>query len=765
MRPLLRRIEACQHSCWKGMLIVCLAIPGWAGQSRIHGRILDDRDTFVLRNQIPALLSHATDLGPVDISVHKRLALQFAPTAAQQTDLDRLTRAQTDPSNPQYHRWLSPEEYADRFGLSQADTNKVVSWLESVGFQNVVAARSRSFVTGDATVIQVQHAFGVQMHRYSYAGTLHISNSTDPVMPRSLRPVISGIRGLNDFRPRPHRVQRHFTRASTGSHYLTPSDVATIYNTAPLYGSGIDGSGVTIAIVGQSDIDLTDIARFRTAAGLTANNPTITLVGTDPGYNAVDRTEAELDLEWAGAVAPGASLIYVNSDDAFSSLQYAIDQALARVIVVSYGGCEQDIGADLISRLNAELQKAAAQGISVISASGDFGAADCDAGNPVAERGATVDFPAASPYVTSVGGTSFADNTSGSYWGGTNQWGGSALSAMPEVAWNDSTGASGGGPSSMFAKPIWQKGLGVPADGRRDVPDVAMAASQMHDGYLACLELTDCAAGFEASDLSLDTIGGTSVSGPVFAGIVALLNQKFGPQGLLGPRLYSLASVSSNALRDIVSGDNRVPCRVGSPDCVDGTVGYFATPGYDHATGLGSVDASNLLEQWTSDFTLSGPGSITLSRGASTVTNIAVTAVGGFGAPVTFTCSVGSGLGNTQCSISGIVTGSGTAALTVTNADHAVLVSPIRYYFFCLLLTIGGFALLIPKRLGSKVRPRLLPASAVLILALTAGCGGGSSSPSTKTVSPVSPPSTGNITVVATSGVVSHTMAFQVTVQ
>lgn len=246
-------------------------------------------------------------------------------------------------------------------------------------------------------------------------------------------------------------------------------------------------------------------------------------------------------------------------------------------------------------------RQANAQGVTILASSGDEGAAGCEAHNAkIATHGLAIIAPASIPYVTGVGGTTFDEDN----WNPkNNRAGGSVLSYMSEVAWNDTwlggpLEASGGGKTAFFKKPAWQNGPGVPNDGARDVPDVALAASPNHDGYLIC-SAGSCANGFWSSTGTLDIIGGTSASAPAMAGIVALLDQAYsGPQSNINAELYRLASLSRNSFHAVGSGDNSVPCTVGTPDCSTGREGYSAGFSYDQVTGLGSVDTLNLVAAW-----------------------------------------------------------------------------------------------------------------------------------------------------------------------
>jgi uncharacterized protein (TIGR03437 family) len=276
-----------------------------------------------------------------------------------------------------------------------------------------------------------------------------------------------------------------------------------------------------------------------------------------------------------------------------------VDANVAPVISNSYGSCEIDIP---VSFLEPVAQQANAQGITIFSASGDSGAAGCDdldASPYYATLGQVVTFPANLPEITGVGGTLFNEGN-GNYWAPENSANyGSALSYIPEVAWNETAiqygiAASAGGVSALVSKPSWQAGPGVPNDKARDVPDVAMAAAFLHDAYYITYQG------------ELFAVGGTSASSPSLAGVIAILNQyevtnSFQQQAGLGninPQLYRLAQSAPNAFHDIISGNNIVSCAQGTSDCLTGNYGYSTGQGYDPVTGLGSIDANNLVTQW-----------------------------------------------------------------------------------------------------------------------------------------------------------------------
>ncbi len=567
---------------------------GFSQQDRIQSPI-GRNETVVLQTALNPQARPGNDRGELDPSFTLRdVKLVLGQTKVQTADLERLLEAQRDSSSPDYRNWLSPEEYGDRFGLSEGDIAGLTSWLESEGFIVERVARARNWITFSGSAGQIEAAFRTELHRYEVGGEQHFANATEPSVPASLDGIVVAIRGLDDFRPRP-LTGRVATRPDfagpNGSHYLAPADLATIYDIQPLYEATFDGSGQKIVVAGQTDINLAETRAFRSEFNLPAKDPQLVLAGADPGVSPDDQTEAYLDLEWSGAVARNATIVYVYSQNVFESVQYAIDQNLAPVISVSYGGCE--IGTSTSYRTMA--QQANAQGITWMNASGDSGAAGCDAGEKIATHAPAVTYPADIPEVTAVGGTELNEG-GGSYWSNS----GLALSYIPEKAWNDTSlgdglAAGGGGASAIYAKPSWQTGPGVPNDQARDVPDVSLAASGAHDAYVIY------------GNGGLMAIGGTSAATPSFAGIVAILNQYLvaGGEllkpglGNLNPLLYSLAQSATGSFHDITTGNNVVPCAAGVEGCVAGSYGYQAGQGYDPATGLGSVDAWNLVTKWS----------------------------------------------------------------------------------------------------------------------------------------------------------------------
>ncbi len=381
------------------------------------------------------LVKTGTLLGHADSSIKfSGVTLYFKPTDAQQADLKTLLAAQANPASPSFHKWLTPAQYNARFGLSTADTGRVSQWLSAQGLTVTSVTPTHISFSGDVTHLEA--ALQTTINRYRVQGVEHLANASAISLPSAIANVTLGVRNLAEFRPKPRvRARPHYNYGTSGEHFLAPDDFTTIYDVKALYNAGYTGSGQNIAIVGQSEILTSDIDAFRSAAGLTAKDPTLTLV---PGsgtavQSSSDEEESDLDVEWSGAIAKAASInfVYVGNDQSYSvfdSLIYAIDNNLAPVISISYGACEAQWSTSDVSTLTSAFEQANSQGQTIVAASGDNGAADCDepTGNQTvvtsAQDGLAVDLPSASPYVTGVGGTELSGDVSSpdTYWGSSN---------------------------------------------------------------------------------------------------------------------------------------------------------------------------------------------------------------------------------------------------------------------------------------------------------------------------------------------------------
>jgi hypothetical protein len=627
---------------------VLVSVSAGTAQAQARQRItqpVDNQRLVRLHGTTHPLATVANDRGRVAAGLAMdRMLLVLTSSPEQGTALEQLLAEQQDALSPRYHAWLTPQQFGERFGTSQEDLDIIANWLQERGFRVNSVAEGRRSIEFSGTARQVEDAFQTEIHNYQVNGERHVANATEIAIPEALAPVVGGVVSLHDFPVRPlyHRVGTAVAESgragawspafnlSGGGHAIGPYDFAAIYDVASLWNQNYDGTGQTIAIPGHTNIKPGDVTAFRTYFGLPANNPQIIVNGTDPGIISADEeTEADLDVEWSGAVAKGATVKFVVSKSTRStdgldlSNQYIVNNNLASVMSFSFGACEAQLGTAENQFYNSLWSQAVAQGISVFVAAGDTGSAGCDV--PVsydskgdnttqpASGGLAVNGLASTPYNVAVGGTEFNDG-SGSYWNSTmDSHHASASGYMPEVVWQESSyttpGAAGnslyagsGGVSGVYASPSWQTGPGVPsvdpitASGHhRYLPDVSLTAAG-HDGYI-----------IEQEGI-LYLVGGTSASSPSFAGIMAIINQHTGTRnGNPNVHLYALAAQAPSVFHDVESGTNAVPCAGGSPGCsaaapstnIGHMDGYNAGVGYDLATGLGSVDAFYLATYWS----------------------------------------------------------------------------------------------------------------------------------------------------------------------
>jgi subtilase family serine protease len=588
------------------------------------------------------------------------ISIVFNRSAAQQADLDALIAAQQNPASPLYHQWLTPDQFAARFGMAQDDIDKVQSWLQQQGFAIDSVARSKNLIRFSCTVGQVEQAFSTQMHYYKVNGEQHFAPSTALSVPAAIAPVVAAVRNLHDFRPRPMHIRSSSSRArpaytfyysSTQQAVLfAPGDIKVVYD-FPTSSTGNIGTGQSIAIMGQSAVILSDIQNFQAAAGLSSKEPTLVLVpgsGSSTTFANGDEGESDLDIEWSSAAAPGAEIVFVYTGSnttygVFDSLQYAVDEKIAPIISLSYGSCEPLNTQQEINSEELFFSQAATQGQTVLAASGDQGSTACSGttGLTTAQQEViAVNYPASSAFVTGVGGTEIPLTPTSYLTAGDGYWLSatstsqdtltSAVQYIPETAWNDDAysvqnggglSASGGGTSIYVSRPSWQKGTiggaSIPSGSYRLVPDIALYSSPNYPGYLFCTsdtsDWTPASPGYAAQQAScnngfydnatgdLTVAGGTSFAAPIFAGMVAIINQAKGytdGQGPINPTLYSMAANAatySSAFHDITSGNN--DCLGGSTYCST-TTGFSAGQGYDEVTGLGSVKLSSLVTAW-----------------------------------------------------------------------------------------------------------------------------------------------------------------------
>jgi hypothetical protein len=602
---------------------------------------IDEAQLVRLRGNVHPLARPEFDQGAVaDSQPMNRMLLLLQRSSEQENSLRQLMEDQHTPGSPNFHQWLTPGQFGKQFGPADADLQTVSDWLAKQGFQAIKVSAGRTAIEFSGNAGQVRSAFHTEIHHVSAKGELHMANLADPQIPAAIAPVVAGLVSLHNFRKQPHvhalgTFQRDsatgettplFTyTTSNGTFYgVGPADFAKIYNVPSTIQSATPGAGQPLAIIGRSDINLQDVRDFRSMFGLPVNDPTKIFNGANPGIVPGDETESLLDVEWAGAVAPGANIIFVTSESTASTLSdgvdlsaiYVVDNNVAPIVSESYGQCETSLTAAGNQFYNSLWQQAAAQGISVFVSSGDNGSAGCDppSGAPnetAASLGIAVSGLASTPYNVAVGGTDF-DQTSltiPSFWNTANTptsptpVPASALSYIPEVPWNDTcarsatagsvafcaapsaTGtdivAGSGGPSSVYTgalKPSWQVGLG---DTNRDLPDISLFASNGFNRsfYIICesdfnpTPGTNCnlATSNTSATHNFQGVGGTSASTPAFAGIMALINQSQASVSVPTPRqgnpnylLYTLAKTAAN----VCNSSTLTPAQLLANTCV-----------------------------------------------------------------------------------------------------------------------------------------------------------------------------------------------------
>ena len=461
-------------------------------------------------------------------------------------------------------RRISYESFRAEHGAAPRDVAIVEKFAHAHGLDVTRVSLAQRAVDLSGTVAAMEAAFGIRLSCYRQAKREYRVRRGPIVVPAELAGVVEGVFGLDN---RPH-VEPHFriakhrggAKARAVVPGFTPLQVASLY----AFPKGYDGKGQTIAILEfGGGYRPADLSKYFSGLGLRA--PSVTAVSVGGAHNTPTGDpnsadgEVALDIEIAGAVAPGAKIVVYfapNTDDGFINALYAaIHDNLRRpgIVSVSWGSAESNSTLQSLKDYDAACTDAAALGITILAAAGDHGSSDTD---PPGKR-AQVDFPASSPHVLACGATRLQA---------------SADAIVSETVWNSRDGwATGGGVSEIFTLPTYQKSAGVPKSvnkggkAGRGVPDVA-GNGDSETGYRILVD------GVE------QVVGGTSAVAPLWAGLVARLNQaKKTRLGFLHGKLYALPA--GKGLRDITIGDN------GS---------YKAKPGWDACSGLGAPDGEGL---------------------------------------------------------------------------------------------------------------------------------------------------------------------------
>ncbi len=793
-------------------LIVAVALPpsaqsqvGSSASPVITQKIDPSKSQMLLGNMRPEATA-VNDRGAIGYdSPLEHLLLQLKRSPAQEQALRQYIDDLHKPASPNYHRWLTAQEFGQRFGLAKQDLDTITSWLESYGLKVNLVYPSGLLIDFSGTAGQVHQAFHAEIHSFDVNGVKHFANATDPQIPAALAPAVAGVVSLHDFMPHAmHQMRPAYTFTAGGFQYqaVVPGDLAAIYNLNPLFSAATSGQGQTIVVIEDTNVYSTaDWTKFRSTFGLSGYTggsftqvhpapPTGTNNCADPGVNG-DDIEAILDAEYASAAAPSAAIELASCANTSTfggliALQNLLNGASPPPIVsISYGECEAVNGAASNAAYNSAYQQAVAEGVSVFVSSGDAGAAGCDQNANKGTHGVGVNAFASTPYNVAVGGTDFGDSYAGTnttYWNTANtSTFASALSYVPEIPWNDScagvllasafgfsttygsggfcnssiastygyltTAGGSGGPSGCatgspainkvvggtcagYAKPSWQSLVGNPADGVRDIPDVSLFAANGVWGHYYLFCYSDPANGgtpCTGAPSGWSGAGGTSFAAPIVAGVQALVNQRTGSRwGNPNPTYYSLAAAeygasgnsscnstlglgaaSSCVFYDVTQGDIDVNC-TGPQNCYtpSGANGVLSTSnsayapafgtttGWDFATGIGTLNAANLVNGWpslpTQNFSISAsPASVTITQGGAPGTStVTVTATNGFsgsvslvvtGCPPGATCSLPTPVSPAPAATSTFTitptagTSTGTFTLTITGTSGALI--------------------------------------------------------------------------------------------
>jgi hypothetical protein len=688
-----------------------------AQSSQVHARITDAinvNNLVTLKGNTHPLARLEFDRGPApsDLALN-RMLLVLTRSPEQESALKSLLDQQQDKSSPNYHRWLTPQQFGQQFGAADSDIAQVTAWLESYGFHDVHVANGRVAIEFSGTASRLESAFHTSIHKFVFNEEEHWANASDPQIPAALAPVVAGVFTLHNFlkAPQIQLADEKFTAtvgadghpqfsSGSGLHALVPADYWKIYN----FGASPPDTFAKIAIVARSNINTEDVLNFHFYTFDQAFSPQVILNGPDPGdLGGNEEAEAVLDSTWSAAAAPSAGVFLVVSqttamtDGVDLSEMYIIENNLTDVMTESFGNCEGNLTSAEAAGISSLAQQAATQGIAYVVSAGDSGSAGCD--NPHTETVAThppsVNVLASTPYTVAVGGTMFNEGANpAKYWNSTNnpETLESVISYIPEDPWNESCAhgaagcsnpnifAGGGGPSNFFSKPSWQAGVsGIPADNHRDLPDVSLTAAG-HDPYLICLRAS-CVPNAQGQIFFVGA-SGTSASAPAFAGILALVNQQtFVRLGQPNYVLYRLAAAEAFAqcnasnpttppgstcvFNDVTVGNNSVPGETGYGTA---TAPYQTGVGYDMATGLGSINVSNLVSQWNS---------ITFNS-TTTTFSISPTTTVVHGTPLNVSGTVTSGGGNGQpAGVVWVTEGFSTTSPGPYTGDNALATFPL----------------------------------------------------------------------------------------
>lgn len=616
--------------------------------------------SVALETSATPLYRAGSDLGAAPASRQlARMILLLSSSTAQQQALDRKL---ADLARSSSSSWLTPSQFADSYANSASDVAALVSWLESSGFTVAPLPAGRGWIEFSGSAAQVEQVFGVEVHQISTASVVRPALSGAISVPSALAPLIEGLVSLDGVLSSPaltpsqsveSSVAELAAAATAGSaEALTPKLAGRFLHLTALHAAGVKGSGQRIAIVARGNVLAADVAAFRAAFSLPTSALKVLPAGELPALGD-DRAAATLMASWAGAAAPDAQILLVPAastaatDGVDLALASVVDKALASIVVVGYSSCEASLSAAHQAFYRALYRQAAAEGISIIVATGDSGPSACStAGSTeLVGTGYAVNALASTAWNTAVGASALSTKAT-------------ALSAWSPASESQPAYAGGGGRSSLYALPSWQKSVqsssaalqslsSTTAQKMRLLPDLALPAAgdaNLNAGLAFCL--ADSSSASSTSDCTLRRAGGSAAAASLVAGIGALLNGQYGAQGNLSPRLYALESVSG-IYDDVVEGSAQLWCSSLASGCgASGRIGFAASAGYDLATGLGSVNAQALVSAWPYA-TGTTASTMTWTTASQTITSSDA---------LTLTVSVGSGDASVTSTPTGTVT-------------------------------------------------------------------------------------------------------------
>jgi subtilase family serine protease len=521
------------------------------------------------RSEITTPASAVRTLGPM--AAGARIAFELELVLPGQARLQRDLAAIADPRSPLYHHYIGAREFGQRYGISAARLRRLERALAAAGVRVTRSYPQRTEIAVSATVSTVERLLGARILRYAGAGgeRWHAPRAA-PVIPSALRASVSAVTGLST---RPVWQPQDVPYGG-----LTAHAAAIAYDYAPLAAQGVDGQGETIAIVSLTQFDTANPATFAAQQGIAGAAATI--VRVDGGANdSQGADETNLDVEVMRSVAPAARVIVYeapdNSDTGFADIvNTVVAQHSATIISTSWGQCLPGLDSAQHSADTAAVDAAVRAGISIVAASGDQGAYDCQ-GESLSDHQLSVDWPAANPDVIGAGGTRLYLDRNDTY--------------NHEAAWEGALSESGGGGglAAGIPKPSWQVGPGVEnrySTGVRQVPDVSADADPGTGWMVFTSGPANSSGDYPAGQYV--QIGGTSAAAPFWSATLALVEEYVrlhggAPVGFAAPMLYALAAHKQAfpPFHDVTFGGNRF---------------YQATPGWDYATGLGSPDDYNL---------------------------------------------------------------------------------------------------------------------------------------------------------------------------